>query len=86
MTQADWGDGNVRSLGIWFGKHNQSAGRLLLLVNAGDGAQNFCLPEPAHQQPWIRQFDTAFEMQAATSLGAVHEYRLEASSVALLEC
>jgi pullulanase/glycogen debranching enzyme len=84
MTQADWSDGNLRALGIWFGKRNDLAGHLLVLVNAAEGAQSFRLPASG-DQPWIRQFDTAFETHAAASLTA-QEYRLEASSIALLEC
>ncbi len=86
MAGADWGDANLRALGIWFGKRNNATGRLLLLVNAGDGAQSFSLPAASAAQPWIRQFDTAVETHVATSLGLAHEYLLEPSSVALLEC
>jgi hypothetical protein len=32
------------TLGIWFGKRSQSAGRFLLLLNADDGGQTFALP------------------------------------------
>jgi len=86
MTQADWGDAALRALGVWFGKCEDSAGRLLLLVNAGDGAQSFRLPPESADQPWIRHFDTGVETPPASSLGLAHEYRLDASSVALLEC
>jgi len=86
MTQADWGDGNLRALGIWFGKRNIATGRLLLLVNAAAGAQVFCLPAAPADRPWMRQFDTGADSHPAPGLGAANEYRLEASSVALLEC
>jgi isoamylase len=86
MKQSEWHDGNLRSLCIWFGKRNNLQGRLLLLVNAGDSAQSFTLPSAAVNEPWIRQFDTALATHEVTSLGHAHDYRLEASSVALLEC
>jgi isoamylase len=86
MTQGEWHDANRRALGIWFGKRNDSPGRLLLLVNAGDLAQTFLLPTAPADEPWIRQFDTALDAQAAKALGHASEYRLEGGSVALLEC
>ncbi len=86
MTQGEWHDGNLRALGIWFGKRNDSPGRLLLLVNASDFGQTFCLPAAPADEPWIRQFDTALDANAAQSLGHVHDYRLDANSAALLEC
>ena len=86
MKQGEWHDENLRTLGIWFGKRSDSGGRLLLLLNAGSAPQNFFLPGAPADAPWIRQFDTALDALEATSLGAVREYRLEASSAALLEC
>jgi glycogen operon protein len=86
MTQGEWNDANRRALGIWFGKRNNSPGRLLLLVNAGDSAQTFSLPAAPADEPWIRQFDTALDAQEAKGLGHANDYRLEAGSVALLEC
>jgi isoamylase len=86
MKQGEWQDGSLRTLGIWFGKRNNLAGRLLLLVNAGDSAQTFVLPPAPVNEPWIRQFDTALDTCEATSLGHARDYRLDASSVALLEC
>ena len=86
MKQAEWQDGNVRTLGIWFGKCDNLQGRLLLLLNAGDSAQTFCLPEAPAGEPWIRQFDTALDVYEAMSLGRARDYRLDAGSAALLEC
>ena len=86
MKQGEWHDGNLRTLGIWFGKRGNLQGRLLLLLNAGDSAQTFTLPAAPAVEPWIRQFDTAVDSLEATSLGHAHDYRLEASSAALLEC
>ena len=86
MTQAQWHDGNQRALGIWFSKQNNLEGRLLLLVNAGDGAQVFSLPAAPAGEPWICQFDTAQDMRESKSLGQAREYCLESSSAALLEC
>ena len=86
MKQGEWQDGNLRTLGIWFGKRNDSGGRHLLLLNAGDSAQTFSLPATPAEAAWIRLFDTALDVFEATSLGAAREYRLDASSAALLEC
>ena len=86
MQQGEWQDGNQRTLGIWFGKRNNLQGRLLLLLNAGDAAQTFILPAAPADEPWIRQFDTAIGSLEAASLGQACDYRLEASSAALLEC
>jgi glycogen operon protein len=86
MRQAEWHDGNLRTLGIWFGKRNDLQGRLLLLLNAGDSAQTFSLPAAPAGAPWIRQFDTALDSLETMSLGNTREYRLDASSAALLEC
>jgi glycogen operon protein len=86
MKQGEWQDGNLRTLGIWFGKRNNLDGRLLLLLNAGDSAQTFALPPAPADEPWIRQFDTAQDICEVLSLGHAREYRLDASSVALLEC
>ncbi|MDP9084665.1 MAG: glycogen debranching protein GlgX [Pseudomonadota bacterium] len=86
MTHGEWRDANLRALGIWFGKSNDLRGRLLLLFNAADSPQNFLLPPAPAEEPWIRQFDTALDGCAAQSLGHLSEYRLEPSSVALLEC
>jgi len=85
MKQGEWQDGNLRTLGIWFGKRN-SEGRLLLLLNAGDSAQTFSLPAAAADKPWILQFDTSLDTREAQSLGHARDYRLDFSSVALLEC
>jgi isoamylase len=86
MTKHDWQNANLRSLGIWFGKRNNSEGRLLLLVNAGDSAQTFSLPATPDDDPWICQFDTAQATGEAKSLGHAHDYRLDTACVALLEC
>jgi glycogen operon protein len=86
MKQGEWQDASLRTLGIWFGKRHDLEGRLLLLVNAGDSEQTFALPSGPVNEPWIRQFDTALDTYEATSLGHARDYRLDASSVALLEC
>jgi isoamylase len=86
MKQGEWQDGNLRTLGIWFGKRNDLQGRLLMLLNAGDSEQTFTLPPAPADEPWIRQFDTAQGTYQAMSLGHARDYRLDASSVALLEC
>ncbi len=86
MKQHEWQDVNLRTLGIWFGKRNNSQERLLLLLNAAGSAQSFSLPATPADEPWIRQFDTSLDSIEATSLGRARDYRLEASSAVLLEC
>jgi glycogen operon protein len=86
MKQGEWQDGNLQTLGIWFGKRSNLEGRLLLLLNAGSMAQVFNLPAVSAGGPWIRHFDTAQEGVESQSLGQARDYRLEPSSAALLEC
>jgi isoamylase len=86
MTQDDWQDGALLSLGIWFGKRSNSAGRLLLLFNAGDTPQSFILPAPPAGAPWTCHFDTARDRLEVQSLKIAPQYPLSASSAALLEC
>jgi glycogen operon protein len=86
ITAAEWHDPNLRAMAVWFGKQHNLQGRLLLLVNGGDGAQTFALPAAPAGEPWICQFDTAHDARESRSLGAAHDYRLDSSSVALLEC
>ncbi|HWG67836.1 MAG TPA: glycogen debranching protein GlgX [Steroidobacteraceae bacterium] len=86
MTQDEWRDANRRALGVWFGDGGSSHRRLLLLVNAGEKPQAFSLPAAPSEQPWIRQFDTALDVQVTASLGNARQYSVGASSVVLLEC
>ena len=86
MTQADWQDANVRTLGVWFGGRSGSVEHLLLLVNAADPQVQFTLPAAPAGGPWIRLFDTALTGVGATSLGAVQNYSMTPRSAALLEC
>ena len=86
MTQLDWQDRELRSLGIWYGKRSSTAGRLLLLLNAGDADLQFVLAEAPAGGPWIRRFDTARETLEPQRFDSGSCYPLVASSAALLEC
>jgi hypothetical protein len=86
MTQGEWRDSRLRTLGIWFGEHGGSMEHLLLLLNSGDSQQTFELPAAPGDGPWIRLFDTALENGEASSLGAAKIYALSPHSIALLEC
>ena len=86
MTQGDWHDANLRTLGIWFGERTGSVEHLLLLVNAANSAQSFALPRAPGNGPWIRLFDTEHAGVVAYSLGSVRNYELAAHCAALLEC
>ncbi len=85
MGHGDWQNPDLRTLGAWFGKRGAQGGRLLLLLNAGEPPVAFALPS-IPGQPWMRHFDTAVEGVEAMSLAQQSNYRLEASSAALLEC
>jgi isoamylase len=86
MTQSEWQDPELRTLGMWFGEHTGSAEHLLLLVNSAGSEQTFGLPAAPADGPWICLFDTASEGIGARSLGAARSYALNAHSAALLEC
>jgi isoamylase len=86
MTQGDWQDANLRTLGIWFGEHSGSVEHLLLLVSSADSQQPFALPAAPAGGPWICLFDTAIEGVGAKSLGTVQTYSLAPHSAVLLEC
>jgi len=84
MTQADWVDGNLRTLGVWLGRGNQAAGRLLILLNGSHLDQQFVLPPAATGTDWIVRFDTAFEQPEEIRVVSEH-YPIGARSVVLLE-
>ncbi len=86
MTQADWQDASLRTLGIWFGEQTGSVEHLLLLVNSSNAVQSFVLPAAPADAPWIRLFDTARDTIGANSLGSAPSYELAAHCAALLEC
>jgi len=86
MTQSEWQDPELRTLGMWFGEHRGSAEHLLLLVNSADTEQQFGLPAAPADGPWICLFDTASEGVGARSLGPAQSYALKPRSVAVLEC
>ncbi|HMD28913.1 MAG TPA: glycogen debranching protein GlgX [Steroidobacteraceae bacterium] len=86
MTQADWQDANLRTLGVWFGEQSGSVEHLLLLVNSADSPLQFSLPAAPASGPWIRLFDTALAGVGATSLGTAQTYAMNSHSAALLEC
>ena len=86
MTQSEWQDSSLRTLGMWFGEHTGSAEHLLLLVNSAGSEHSFGLPAAPADGPWICLFDTALQGIGANSLGGARSYALKAHSVALLEC
>jgi isoamylase len=86
MTQNDWQDGHVRTMGVLFGTRNNAAGRLLFLVNASDDAQEFAMPAAPPGAPWNCRFDTAREDVDIRTLDMTHYYPLVAHSAVLLEC
>jgi isoamylase len=86
MTQNDWMDGNLRTLGVLFGNRNNAVHRLLLLFNASDDAQAFKIPRSPPGAPWRCRFDTGREISAVRALEFIPLYPLNANSAVLLEC
>jgi glycogen operon protein len=86
MTQNDWQDGNVRTLGILFGNRHNTAHRLLFLLNASDESFEFSVPAVPPRAPWICRFDTARADTEVRTLDFSQYYSLLANSAALLEC
>jgi glycogen operon protein len=86
MTQNDWQDGNLRTLGILFGNRNNAAHRLMLLLHAGDAPLEFQLPVACQGPQWRCRFDTARLDLDAEIADWAHHYPLAASSAVLLEC
>jgi isoamylase len=84
MTQYDWRDMQLRSLGVEFMKRGK-AGRLLFLCNAGAAALNFAMPPSSAGHLWACRFDTARDHDAGGVDVGLH-YPLAASSAVLLEC
>ncbi len=85
MTQDEWRDAGLHTLGVWFGKPSESGGGLLLLLNAGDSEQPFVVPTPPSGGPWMCHFDTARENPELQRLKPAAPYPLAASSAVLLE-
>ncbi len=86
MTQNDWQDGDLRTFGALFGNRNNTAHRLLFLLNAGDQTVSFGVPAAPPGVPWICRFDTGRSGAEVAALDFAHGYPLTASSAALLEC
>jgi len=86
MTQNDWQDGNLRTLGILFGNRNNAAHRLLLLLHAGAEPVEFQVPVACKGPQWRCRFDTARVVLEAERADWAHHYPLAASSAVLLEC
>jgi glycogen operon protein len=86
MTQNDWQDGNVRTLGILFGNRHNTAHRLLFLLNAGDESAEFSVPAVPPRAPWSCRFDTGRADVEVRTLDFSQYYPLVANSAALLEC
>jgi isoamylase len=86
MTQNDWQDGNLRTLGILLANRSSTAHRLLFLLNAGDEPLEFSVPAASPGAPWVCRFDTARVHADIRAVDFSHRYPLVANSAALLEC
>jgi isoamylase len=86
MSQNDWQDGNLRTLGVLFGNRNNTAHHLLFLLNAADVPVDFNVPAAGAGLAWVCRFDTAREHAEIRTLSFPNHYLLVANSAALLEC
>jgi isoamylase len=86
MSQNDWQDVNLRTLGVLLGNRNNTAHRLLFLLNAADEPVEFNVPAAGADLAWVCRFDTAREHGEIWTLDFPNHYSLVANSVALLEC
>jgi isoamylase len=86
MSQNDWQDVNLRTLGVLLGNRNNTAHRLLLLLNAADEPVEFNVPAAGAGLAWVCRFDTGREHAEIRTLDFLKSYSLVANSVALLEC
>jgi glycogen operon protein len=86
MSQNDWQDGNLRTLGVLFGNRNNTAHHLLFLLNAADVPVDFNVPAADAGLAWVCRFDTAREHTEIRTLSFPNHYLLVANSAALLEC
>ncbi|MDP9066521.1 MAG: glycogen debranching protein GlgX, partial [Pseudomonadota bacterium] len=84
MTEGDWLDPQLRGFGMLLSKHQDPAGKLLLLTNAAADAQSFELP-PAGRA-WSCRFDTARDGADAPLPVMASRYLVAAHSAVLLEC
>ncbi len=61
LSEAEWNDGNTRSLGMWLsgrGDGGESGDTVLLLFNSSDSELQFCLPATDHDRQWSLALDT----------------------------
>jgi glycogen operon protein len=86
MSQNEWQDVNLRTLGVLFGNRNNTTHRLLFLLNAADQPVEFCVPAAGAGLTWVCRFDTAREHAQIRTLDFPNHYSLAANSAALLEC
>ena len=86
MTEGDWHNPALRTLGTLYGTRSHPAPRFLLLLNAADAAQPFAIP--GISASWLCCFDTAHaSMRPADPPLSVegNVYALGANSAVLLE-
>jgi glycogen operon protein len=86
MTQNDWQDFNLRTLGVLLGNRNDNAHRLLFLLNAADEPCEFSVPSAGAGASWVRRFDTGAENAPPWTPAGARHYPLLAHGAALLEC
>jgi len=86
LTHNDWQNPELRTLGILFGSRNNAVHRLLLLLNACDDPQEFCMPVLPDGAQWLCRFDTAQVDAPPRGADVAAHYPLCANSAVLLEC
>jgi glycogen operon protein len=85
MTQNDWQDFNLRTLGVLFSDRNNATHRLLSLFNAADEPCEFSMPAAGPGASWVCRFDTARAPDRISALNFSQHYPLLAHSAVLLE-
>ncbi len=87
MTQSEWQDANLRTLGIWFGEHSRRGGTSAVAGERGGFGADICAAGCAGGWPLdLLVRHRAREPGGEAALGTAQSYALKAHSVALLEC
>ncbi|MPY92044.1 MAG: glycogen debranching protein GlgX [Acidimicrobiia bacterium] len=96
MSEADWRDGGRRALAVLLdGRADATApdadgaaagerASVLVLLNAGDTRQLFCVPQASSPERWRKVIDTAEHSERVRRYRSGDRLRLEAFSIAVL--
>ena len=85
MSDEQWGDGNAKTVGLYFTDERAKDGPFILLFNAWHEQVNFTLPGQDFGKGWRRVFDTAAEPNASKTYEAGGVYEVKGRSLVLLQ-